>query len=96
MATSLQSQGAECGGVDEGGPNRLVESDTIRRGGFAGIHMALLKEVCHLRWILGFRNSSLAQCHSLLLLPAAPDVDFSTPSPAQRPAVMFPVLAIID
>ena len=86
----------ECGGLDDGGQNRLIESDTMGRGGLAGICMALLKEVCHSGWVWGFQNPSLAQCHSLLLLLAAPEVELSTPFPAPCPVVMFPAMALMD
>jgi hypothetical protein len=70
------------GDLNESGPHRLRESDIV--GG-----VALLESL----WLIGgsvsqeegfevFRSSSQAQCHSLFLLPADPDVDLSAPSPA--------------
>jgi hypothetical protein len=58
-------------GLNENDPYRLTGSGAIRRCGFIGVGVALLKEVCHCGWALRFQKLMPGPvAHSLFLLPA--------------------------
>jgi hypothetical protein len=44
-----------CGDLSENGPQRSIESGTIRRCGLVGVGVALLEEVCE--WALWFLDA---------------------------------------
>ena len=44
-----------CGALNERGLHMFIESESIRRCGLAGVGVALLEEVCHSGWALGFQ-----------------------------------------
>ena len=46
---------SQCGGLNKNVPHRLMESGTIKKSGFVGVGVALLEEVCHWEWALGFQ-----------------------------------------
>ena len=49
--------------------------ERIRVCGLVRVSVAFLEEVCYCGWPLRFQNPNGAQCHSLFLLPADPDVE---------------------
>ena len=63
----------KCGGLNENVPHRLLEIGTIGSCGLVGVGVALLEEVCHWGWALGFQKPKPGAL-SLSLLSASPAV----------------------
>ena len=75
--------GKGCGGLNKNGSHRLTGSGTIRKCVLVRVGVALLEEVYHWQWTLGFQKLKPGIVHSaiLFLLSANPDVELSATSP---------------
>jgi len=77
-----------CGGGLAGMASVVSESGIMSKGykwpWWIGV--ALLEEMCHQEWALGFQSPNQTQRHSLSLWLPDPDVEFSANSSARLPA----------
>ena len=90
-----------CGGLNENGPLRFLGSGSIRRCGLVEVGVTFLEAVLlGWEWALRFQMLSLAQCHSLFLLPKDLVIELSATTLAQVPvylcAAMLPAMTIMD
>jgi hypothetical protein len=75
----------DCGSLNREESHRLIDlnvwspvNGTIRKCGLVGVVVALLEEVCHCGWAFEVSNAQTQpSLHTLFLLPAGPDVEFS-------------------